>query len=65
MTDKRYLAFAVDKHYPLGGMLDCVGSFDTLREAIEFVTPMELDFIHFYDRVEGINIDVPSPNKEA
>ena len=30
---KKYISFGYDWYYPLGGMHDFVGSFDTLREA--------------------------------
>ena len=29
---KRYLVFVFDTYYPLGGMSDCKGDFDTLEE---------------------------------
>jgi hypothetical protein len=47
---KRYLLFASDYYYPIGGAEDLVGSYDTIEEAIK-----ALDF-RKYDEANLANI---------
>jgi len=52
-NDKRFLVFGCDKYYPLGGISDLIGSFDTIEEAREAVKEDSSDFWDIYDRIEG------------
>jgi len=50
----RYLVFASYVYYPLGGLSDVRGSFDTLDEAIKHINQEELymyDDCDIYDRL--------------
>ena len=51
---KRFIAFRCEPYYPLGGMRDAIGSFDTLNEARE--AHKEVD--HILDRDTGDVIEV-------
>lgn len=46
---KRFLLFAFDKYYPLGGMRDFVNSFDSLCEAKDAALVLQNDIIQIYD----------------
>jgi len=39
---KRYILFLGESFYPLGGMLDIKGHFDSIPEAIEFAKSMAI-----------------------
>jgi hypothetical protein len=45
---KRFLLFAGDNHYPLGGWSDLKGSFDTYEEAIMQGKYLELNDRNIY-----------------
>ena len=34
---RNFLLFTADQYYPIGGMSDCQGQFNTLQEAIDYV----------------------------
>ncbi len=53
---KRYLLFAGEQYYPLGGWDDLKGSFDTVEAAIAF--PIYCDWKQV---VDGISGDVEYP----
>ena len=50
---KRYLLFAGDVYYPLGGMNDLFGDFDSMDEAVAKMqaTNDDHDWWHVYDTV--------------
>ena len=47
---KKYLRFSFDGYYPLGGMGDFRGSFDSLDEAITACKESRYDYDEIYDR---------------
>lgn len=57
MKHKRFLVFLMDSYYPLGGINDLEGSFDSKEEAIKFAKASERSFYQIYDRIEGEEID--------
>lgn len=56
---KRYLLFGYETYYPTGGLSDLVGSFDTALEAVEEARKMKHDYYELYDRVMGIELNIP------
>lgn len=40
---KRFLLFVYEDYYPLGGMNDCRGSFDTKDQAFDAIPKMSFD----------------------
>lgn len=47
---KRYMLFAGDNYYPLGGMEDFVDSFDTIEETFNHPrSSNERGWFHIYD----------------
>ena len=58
---KRYLVFEYHDYYPMGGINDCVASFDTEQECANFIAPRMHDcFLNWevYDRIEGVDVEV-------
>lgn len=58
MADKRFLAFAWDTYYPIGGILDKQESFDTIQDAIKFLKNNGKENKDLYDREKGDSIDL-------
>ncbi len=56
-THKRFLLFSYADYYPLGGMEDLFGTYDTAEEAIEAIVTIEIcdDNVIIYDRFEGLS----------
>lgn len=56
-THKRFLLFSYADYYPLGGMEDLFCTYDTVKEAIEAISSIEIcnDNIIIYDRYEGLS----------
>ena len=55
---KRFMVFAGYHYYPCGGTCDCENSFDTEKEAIEWVNKdSNYDWSEIFDRVEGITVE--------
>lgn len=48
---KRYLSFIGAVYYPSGGMGDFKGDFDTLEEAVKFISK-SVDDNNYYETVE-------------
>jgi len=48
---KRYITFIGDEYYPMGGMLDFSGDFETIEEAKAFIEE-KVDKEKIYDTVE-------------
>lgn len=46
---KWYLAFSYYQHYPVGGMHDCIGKFNTLEEAKAALRNADGEYRHIYD----------------
>lgn len=60
--DKRYLVFGIFDCYPSGGISDLEDSFDTLEEAIGFITikienETLINSFQIYDRIEGREVE--------
>ena len=49
---KRYLLFSGHDYYPIGGMGDFAGDFDTLEAAIESANSFAADWQEIYDQQE-------------
>ena len=47
---KKYILFQYDKFYPRGGLMDIIGSFDTIEEAKEFAKKDRTDYTVILDR---------------
>lgn len=54
--NKRFLVFAYDMYYPVGGMRDLCASYNTFEEAKASVQKelQHKEYVQIYDRVEGI-----------
>ncbi len=48
----RYYVFSYEHYYPLGGMTDCCGRFETLEEAIACTDSQITDYREVWDVVE-------------
>ena len=48
----RYVLFAGENYYPDGGMQDCIGCFNTIREAIEALSG-RVDWMNILDSRTG------------
>lgn len=46
---KKYLLFAGQKYYPLGGMSDYIGDFDTIEQAKQAYTESKEDWGQIVD----------------
>lgn len=49
---KRYLLFRGDDYYPMGGMYDFEGDFDSVSEAMIKLNDLSYDWFHIYDLEE-------------
>lgn len=49
---KRFLLFSGDLYYPLGGIKDFKGSFDTKEEALDWIAKYPAEWYHIYDTEE-------------
>jgi len=47
---KKYIVFGFDQYYPIGGLCDTQGSYDTLDEAIQACKKKEYEFLEIVDR---------------
>ena len=61
MSYKRFLLFGFDTYYPVGGLYDVVGSFETVEEAaaaIAATDPLDLlDHYQIFDTMTCKEID--------
>jgi len=53
---KNFMLFAGDEYYPLGGMCDFAGHFDTLEAASEFLNGKGIGCANSYDWAHTYNI---------
>jgi hypothetical protein len=58
---KRYLVFAGDKYYPLGGMYDFQQDYESRSEAIRVASSemWALSWAHIYDQKESAYVKTP------
>jgi hypothetical protein len=54
----RFVVFCADQYYPTGGLDDIHDTFDTLKEAKDFVGRLggTYDYVKIYDRIEGVTV---------
>ena len=55
---KRFLVFFYYQYYPDGGLGDLDNTFDTIKEAVEYIERENKDFYDLYDRVEGQSVNI-------
>lgn len=64
--DLRFLLFNVIDYYPVGGMGDCIATYNTMEELYKDVRRMQAspsgmsfyeDDLSIYDRIEGFSIE--------
>lgn len=55
---KQYMVFFMCRYYPTGGLDDCEGSFDTLKEVAKFIKDnlSQYQRVEVFDRVKGVKI---------
>ena len=53
---RRYVAFAFDVYYPMGGWSDIVGTFDTIEEATEAIKSKLNCFDKQFDEFQVVDI---------
>ena len=57
MRFKKYIVFGFDQYYPLGGLEDIRGDFDTLEEAWEYDHDWDYHYIVDRDTWQKVNAD--------
>lgn len=55
---KRFLVFAGDTYYPVGGMDDFLKDFDSMDEALKYLLNSDWDWAHVYDQQERKSFEV-------
>ncbi len=64
---KRYLLFAGDYYYPVGGMEDFIGDFSTIERAknkgVELIKNNKADWAHVYDALNMEMVDELNENE--
>ena len=61
---KRFVVFAFDDFYPVGGTGDISASFDTLDEARRYARHLRYDNLEILDRIEGSYGDMELDDNE-
>lgn len=55
---KRFILFAGDDYYPAGGWHDCIGSADSVEDAIKAAADHKHDWWHIIDAETGQEVNV-------